>query len=295
MDTPLIRILLYEDLKLPVSANLLNDDRFFKNKILFVELSYYTEVDRKLLHLICKNANYILIDYSDVNKYDNLEFVKFFINDEKFNGKINNKKIDMLREPFNTPGPGYKEKLYRRKYQTISYLSLMYRINYILICNSDRFIVTEHGVHPLTHIKNQILCSIFPSSYFQTKNFTLTGNISFIPFTTTYGENSCIETGNIVQLSCNKNKSLLKMNELIKNFKGDNKWDIIDVLLMKGYYAPKHPLYKDERRLIQTLGYGQLNEEIALYIKQRTVTRDLFKLVDKKIIHTMKHSYKKYH
>lgn len=273
MEYTLVRVLAYGTVSIPLLANMLNDDRFFTRKILLVELSYYSKVDRKRIINAAKVSNYTIADYSNVYYLSVFAFVRFFAHDESFCVKIDIDKVKECRDIFKHPGAGFKQKLYKSKIEIMGYLTMLYFKKYIFISTLDRFIETEKGIHPIKHIEDGLKLYMFKGSFFKTgpDSFKWSGNLSNYPFSMQYTHNGCMETGNVHYIVLNKNKSLLKMNKLIAKYKNKtNIWYIIDNILMNGRY------YKLNDAEATTMNYYNLKDEQLKYKEQRKIIFDIF-------------------
>lgn len=273
MEYTLVRVLAYEMVSLPVLSNMLNDDRFFKNKILLVELSYYTKIDCKRIIEAAKLSNYIIADYSNIYKLQPLEFVGFFAHDKNFNEEINTRQIQEYRNIFRQRGPNFKQKLYKKKIEIMGYLTMLYFKKYIFISTVDRFIETVDGVHPIKHIEDGLKLYMFKGTFFKSgpDSFAWSGNLSNCSFSGQYKYNGCMETGNVHYIVLNKNKSLLQMNKLIKKYiNATNIWLTIDVLLKNGKYDSSNETE------VTLLNYSKLKQEHLKYKEQRNAVLDVF-------------------
>lgn len=120
---------------IPMLANLLQDDEYFKEKILLVDIDRYSPSSVAVLSLVCQKANYKLKIISGLHKLSPIDFVTFFKFGSKDKFEYDEKQIKRMQNAYEVDS--YLEL---SRNTIIGFMCMMYFQNYVFIGNDDRII-----------------------------------------------------------------------------------------------------------------------------------------------------------
>lgn len=139
-NVTLIRVLINNDINIPVLVNLFQDDLYFKQKILLVDTNQYTDEEIKLLMLCCHKTNYNVESVSDLATTSPLSFVQFFRFGTTGEFKYNAEAIKTIQSSYEGD-----------KINIIGQMCMMYYQNYIFLGNTDRILTLEKDKNIIKH------------------------------------------------------------------------------------------------------------------------------------------------
>lgn len=146
MPTTLIRILDHVPLNSVVISNLYNDDRFFKEKLLYVYMPFYSKEEQVMLDNICDETNYQLINLKSVPRHDVQHFIQFFSRGRLY-PEIESVVPYMDMYEFGSE----KDSIYMR-FCIIILMKLLFSSNFIVVSIYDRLILPEKNNYPNTRL-----------------------------------------------------------------------------------------------------------------------------------------------
>lgn len=292
MDTSPNLIRIFDHLPLDVLnlANLYNDDRFFKNKILYTYLPHYTANEQVMLDNICTETNYKLICLSKVPKTNTLNFIKFFAKDIEYtlsNYQHLTNFMYIFQHRFE-----YKNTREQRL-AIILFIKFLFDYNFILISNNDRFILPEpQEVQKKLNIKDPItnwmnenkpenLHMLFKR---KREDYTWMGNTSQESYFNQFGyimkytepevELQRLMSNRNIRSIDKINTSILPISKITKHCTENcwyNLWEEIDIALQTGriiIYTPVKAHFVLTSIELKFLNYYKKATEFSLYIEQ---------------------------
>lgn len=262
-STTLFRILDHVSLNCMVLSNLYNDDRFFKNKILYTYMPFYSAEEQVLLDNICTEANYKLVCLSRIPKTNVQNFIQFFANGKHY------PSIDAVVPFMNAFELGDNEALIYRRLSIIVLMKMLFDCNFVMICNYDRFILPEQKSYPCTrsrlrnrdHIADLLLtgkfentneliikskadlnwiCNTSTTSLYNKSGYTFK---YFFP-SPNYELGNLIKNTNVVEMD-NYNHSILSIDSIMDAYNVNNPcpttrtWQEVEITLLTGKLIPK--------------------------------------------------------